>query len=102
LGQSKEDDGALELNGVLGLDLRKTSLVVLSGCRGQSGNWSRGDDVTALNRAFMYAGAPSVIASLWSVDDDATQQLMIAFYSHLKEGLSKAEALRAAQIEVRR
>jgi CHAT domain-containing protein len=102
LAQNKESDGSLELNGILGLDLRKTSLVVLSGCRGQSGNWSRGDDVTALNRAFMYAGAPSVIASLWSVDDDATQQLMIAFYSHLKEGLSKAEALRAAQIEVRR
>jgi CHAT domain-containing protein len=49
----------------------------------------------------MYAGSPSVLASLWSVDDDATQKLMIAFYTHLNDGLGKAEALRAAQIDIR-
>jgi CHAT domain-containing protein/Tfp pilus assembly protein PilF len=101
LGQGKESDGSLELYRIPELDLGKTSLVVLSGCRGQSGRRSRDDDVTALSREFMFAGASSVIASLWSVDDDATRQFMIAFYSHLKEGLDKAEALRAAQIEVR-
>lgn len=43
-----------------------------------------------------------MIASLWSVDDDATEKLMIAFYTHLKEGLGKAESLRVAQADIRR
>jgi CHAT domain-containing protein len=101
LGQGKGNEGPLELNDVFGLDLRKTSLVVLSGCQSQRGNRTRGDDVIGLSRAFIYAGSPSVIASLWSVDDDATQRLMIAFYTHLKEGRSKAEALRSAQADIR-
>jgi len=101
LGQGKGNDGPLELNDVFGLDLRKTNLVVLSGCQSQRGSRTRGDDVIALSRAFIYAGSPSVIGSLWSVDDDATQHLMIAFYTHLKEGLSKAEALRSAQADIR-
>ena len=101
LGRAKGNDGPLELNDVFGLDLRKTNLVVLSGCQSQRGSRTRGDDVLGLSRAFIYAGSPSVIASLWSVDDDATQQLMIAFYRHLKEGFSKVEALRSAQMDVR-
>ena len=101
LGWGKGNDGPLALDDVLGLDLRKTNLVVLSGCQSQRGSRTRGDDVIALSRAFIYAGSPSVIGSLWSVDDDATQQLMIAFYTHLKEGLSKAEALRCAQADIR-
>lgn len=100
-GSGKVNDGPLELHQVLDLNLRKTSLVVLSGCQGQMGTRSRGDDVIAMSRAFMYAGSPSVIASLWSADDEATEQLMVAFYTYLKEGLSKAEALRHAQMDVR-
>jgi CHAT domain-containing protein len=50
----------------------------------------------------MFAGSSSVITSLWNIDDEATQQLMVAFYTHLKAGLSKAEALRAAEIDVRK
>lgn len=102
LGQGRGNDGPLELHDVFGLDLRKTNLVVLSGCQSQRGNRTRGDDIIGLSRAFLYAGAPSVIASLWSVDDETTQQLMIAFYTHLKEGLGKAEALRSAQADIRR
>src|SRR5258707_1295839 len=101
LGRAKGNDGPLELNDVFGLDLRKTNLVVLSGCQSQRGNRTRGDDVIGLSRAFISAGSPSVIGRLWTVDDDATQQLMIAFYTHLKEGLSKAEALRSAQVDIR-
>jgi len=74
---------------------------VLSGCQSQLGKRSRGDDIIGMSRAFIYAGTPSVIASLWSVDDEATQQLMVAFYTHLKYGQSKAEALRSAQLEIR-
>jgi CHAT domain-containing protein len=50
----------------------------------------------------MVAGSPSVVASLWSVDDEATERLMVAFYTHLKAGLSKAEALRAAENDIRK
>jgi CHAT domain-containing protein len=92
----------LNIEDVLDLNLRKTSLVVLSGCQSGKGAQTRGDDMIALSRAFMYAGAPSVMASLWSVDDQATEQLMVAFYSHLHDGLSKADALQAAQKDVRR
>ena len=95
-------DRDLDVDEVLGLNLEKASLVVLSGCRSQLGKRTRGDDMIALSRAFMYAGASSVVASLWSVDDEATRQLMISFYSHLRDGLTKADALRAAQKDIRR
>jgi CHAT domain-containing protein len=94
-------DQDLNIDEVLGLNLQRTDLVVLSGCQSDKGQRTRGDDVVAISRAFMYAGAPSVVASLWSVDDESTRQLMVAFYSHLRDGLSKAEALQAAQKDVR-
>jgi CHAT domain-containing protein len=97
----KGNDNPLDLTGVYGLSLRKTDLVVLSGCQSQSGKRTRGDDIIGLSQAFLYAGSPSVVASLWSVDDDATKLLMVAFYTHLRKGLSKVDALRAAQVEVR-
>jgi CHAT domain-containing protein/tetratricopeptide (TPR) repeat protein len=95
------DDSPLDLAGVYGLSLRKTDLVVLSGCQSQTGKRTRGDDIIGLSQAFLYAGSPSVVASLWSVDDDATKLLMVAFYSRLKQGLSKTDALKSAQAEVR-
>jgi CHAT domain-containing protein/tetratricopeptide (TPR) repeat protein len=101
LARGEADEGPLELHQVYDLDLRETNLVVLSGCQSQLGRQSRGDDIVALNRAFIYAGASSVIASLWNVDDEATQQLMTAFYRYLKQGMTKAAALREAQREMR-
>src|SRR6266436_6180805 len=95
------DDSPLDLAGVYGLSLHRTNLVVLSGCQSQSGKRTRGDDIIGLSQAFLYAGSPSVVASLWSVDDDATKLLMVAFYTHLRKGVSKVDALRAAQVEVR-
>lgn len=102
LAAGQGDDGPLELHQVYGLDLRRTNLVVLSGCQSELGRQSRGDDIVGLSRAFIYAGSPSVIASLWNIDDDATRQFMIAFYDHLKHGMSKAQALRSAQVDIRR
>jgi tetratricopeptide (TPR) repeat protein len=101
LSQGQGEDGPLTFDDVLNLDLKNTNLVVLSGCQSQMGKRSRGDDILGLSQAFMYAGAPSVVASLWSVDDEATRQLMVAFYTHLKTGINKAEALRSAQADVR-
>ena len=59
-----------------------------------------GDEVVGLTRAFISAGASSVLSSLWSVPSDATSQLMVLFYEHVQEGMEKAYALRAAQLEV--
>jgi CHAT domain-containing protein/Tfp pilus assembly protein PilF len=102
LAPDAENDGALTASEVSDLDLRNTSLAVLSGCETQAGKRSSGDDVVALNRAFLYAGARSVVASLWSVDDDSTAALMTAFYAALDEGPSKAVALQKAQLETRK
>jgi CHAT domain-containing protein/tetratricopeptide (TPR) repeat protein len=92
----------LEVREIYDLDLSHTDLVVLSACETQLGAQSKGDDIVGLNRAFIYAGAATVIASLWTVDDQATGLLMRSFYTHLKRGVSKAEALCMAQSETRR
>ncbi len=91
----------LEVREMYELNLSHTSLVVLSACESQLGTQSRGDDIVGLNRAFIFAGASTVIASLWTVDDQATGVLMRSFYTHLKRGIGKAEALRMAQSETR-
>jgi CHAT domain-containing protein len=91
----------LEVAEVYGLDLRQADLVVLSACETNLGALSNGDDLVGLTRAFFFAGTPSVVASLWRVPDDATQQLMMQFYTHLRAGVGKAEALRQAQRDMR-
>ena len=102
LAPDDKNDGALELHEVYQLDLAKTDLVVLSACETSRGQLSAGDDIIGLNRAFIYAGAPTVIASLWTVDDEATRVLMIAFYGYLKQGFGKAAALTQAQLDLRK
>jgi len=93
-----KEDGRLEVREIFGMDL-KANLVVLSGCDTALGKLSTGDELVGLTRAFIYAGTPSVVASLWSVDDSSTAQLMASFYRNLKT-MSKAEALRQAQLEL--
>ncbi len=75
-------------------------LVVLSACDSARGRQLGGEGVLGLVRAFQYAGARSVLASLWSIDDQLTSELMRRFHAHLKAGISKDAALRAAQIEL--
>jgi CHAT domain-containing protein/tetratricopeptide (TPR) repeat protein len=101
LASDGQSDGSLGVQQVYGLNLAQTDLVVLSACQTQLGGPGAGDDFVSLNRAFIYAGSPSVIASLWSVDDQATSVLMTAFYQHLTAGMSKAAALQAAQADTR-
>jgi CHAT domain-containing protein len=103
LGRGKEGGETLTVNDVYGMSLDETGLVVLSACDTNLGSsYSKGDDLVALNRAFIYAGSPAVLASLWSVDDESTSELMQAFYANLKRGVGRAEALRAAQSAVRK
>jgi CHAT domain-containing protein len=75
-------------------------LVTLSACETALGRIDSGDDVIGLTRGFFYAGASSIISSLWEVDDAATYQMMTDFYRALdKRG--KAEALLTAQRAVK-
>ncbi|HEX4496063.1 MAG TPA: CHAT domain-containing protein [Thermoanaerobaculia bacterium] len=94
------EDGFLRLNDVYNLHL-DADLVVLSACRTALGQEIRGEGLVGLTRGFMYAGAARVLASLWSVEDRATADLMTSFYRDLlRQGLSPAQALRRAQLEI--
>jgi CHAT domain-containing protein len=98
--QGQHLDGFYRALDIFNLKL-DADLVVLSSCRSALGRQYRGEGLVGLTRAFMYAGAPSVIASLWSTDDKATAELMVRFYRKLlMQGLRPAAALRAAQIEM--
>ncbi len=74
-------------------------LVTLSACETALGGDVAGEGLVGLTRAFHYAGAKTVLASLWRVDDDSTSSLMTRVYAHLKAGVAKDEALRRAQLE---
>jgi tetratricopeptide (TPR) repeat protein/CHAT domain-containing protein len=94
---NKTEDGFLELSEIANLKLN-ADLVVLSACRTGQGRMARGEGVTGLARAFLYAGSKGVVCSLWSVDDQETSNLMVDFYQQLQKGQSAPEALRAAQL----
>ncbi|MDX2042276.1 MAG: CHAT domain-containing tetratricopeptide repeat protein [Acidobacteriota bacterium] len=98
--QGESQLGVLRLGDIYKLKL-SADLVVLSACRTGLGKEVRGEGVMGLTRGFMHAGIPRVIASLWSVDDAATSELMTRFYRELLTGKqSPAAALRAAQISM--
>lgn len=80
-----------------------SDLVVLSSCDSGSGPNFNGEGITGLNHAFLSAGARRVISTLWSVDDEISKKLMIAFYNGLlHDGLNPAEALRQSQMKLMR
>ena len=74
-------------------------LIVLSACNTGYGKLVRGEGVMSLARGCMYAGCPSIVMSLWAVDDQSTSLLMKNFYNNLVQGLNKDEALRRAKLE---
>jgi len=95
-----QDDGILTALEVAELDLSGVEMVVLSACETGLGQASRGEGVLGLQRAFQVAGARGVMASLWSVNDEATRSLMEGFYEKLwgQPAMGKLEALRQAQL----
>ncbi len=96
---NKEEDGFLQMSEVFNLKLN-ADLVVLSACETGMGELVRGEGIIGLTRAFMYAGTPSIVVSLWRVSDYSTSCLMRYFYRNLGDGMNKAEALRQAKIEL--
>jgi CHAT domain-containing protein len=100
-GLLQPDDGILTALEVAELDLGSTELVVLSACETGLGRAAGGEGLLGLQRAFQMAGARTVVASLWKVEDEATQQLMSQFYVNLwQKHLSPLEALRQAQLSI--
>jgi CHAT domain-containing protein/tetratricopeptide (TPR) repeat protein len=90
--QPPSDDGILQVREVYGLRLRD-ALVTLSACDTALGANVRGEGINGLTRAFFYAGADAVVASLWSVNDRSTSEFMVEFYRALAAGASVAAAL---------
>lgn len=80
-----------------GLNLN-ADIVILSACQTGAGSLSKGEGIISLARGFTYAGASSVITSLWNVKEEANKDIMFIFYEGIKRGLSKDEALRAAKL----
>jgi CHAT domain-containing protein len=96
------DNGLLQVWEIFESMRLDADLVVLSACETGLGEIRGGEGIIGLTRAFQFAGARSVLASLWRVDDKATAELMERFYHHLHVGEPKAEALRAAQLDLLR
>jgi CHAT domain-containing protein len=98
-GNSKEHEGIVTAEEILGLNLHKTNMVVLSACETGIGDVQMGQGVFGLRRSFAQAGTKSMVMSMWSVPDRETTELMVAFYENLVSGeLSRCQALRRAAL----
>jgi CHAT domain-containing protein len=97
--QGKEADGIVTAEKILGLNLYGTDMVVLSACETGLGKVKTGEGVFGLRRAFMQAGAKSLVMSMWSVPDNETKELMVEFYRNIAPGrMNKCQALRQAAL----
>ena len=98
--QDGENDGILTALEASGLNLWGTKLVVLSACDTGLGEVRNGEGAYGLRRAFVLAGAESLVMSLWAVSDHVTREMMTDYYKNLKQGAGRGAALRAVQIEM--
>ena len=99
LSTDGENDGMLTVSELYDMRLN-TNLVTLSACETALGKVANGDDVVGFTRGFLYAGANSIVSSLWKVDDRATSLLMQEFYQNLNK-MDKRTALRKAQLKIK-
>ena len=92
------EDGLLNTYEIYNMVLN-ARLAVLSSCSSGEGILQKGEGVMSLSRAFMYAGCPSIIMTLWVIEDKSGVKLMTEFYKELAKGRSKDEALRNAKLK---
>ena len=95
----KPEDGFLQASEIFDLKI-DPDLVVLSACETGLGKVIKGEGMVGLTRAFLFAGSPSIVVSLWTVADTSTSKLMIYFYRYLAKGLTKDAALRKAKLQL--
>jgi len=100
--KSGDDDGALTALEAAGMDLWGTKLVVLSACDTGVGEVKNGEGVYGLRRALVLAGSESQVMSLWKISDYVTRLLMTDYYTGLKQGQGRSEALRQVQLKMLR
>jgi len=94
-------DGFLKMSDVMGLKMN-ADIVALTACQTGLGKELSGEGVMSMGRAFQYAGARTVLMSLWSVAEKSSVQLVESFFRNLKQGKSKLESLRLAREEIRK
>ena len=95
------DDGSLTAGDLVGRELPRTKLVVLSACQTGAGKYYNGEGLISISRTFLGESIPLVVASQWAVDSEATAELMVKFHRYRREGaLSTVTALRKAQREI--
>lgn len=100
LRDSKNFDGIVTAEKILGLKLMGTDMVVLSACNTGVGEVKKGEGVFGLRRAFTQAGAKSLVMSMWSVPDKETKELMVEFYKNILSGqMDRCQALRQAALK---
>jgi CHAT domain-containing protein/Tfp pilus assembly protein PilF len=97
-GGNIQDNGIFYAKDLYALKI-PAEMVVLSACQTGSGQLRKGEGIIGLSRGFFYAGAQSIISSLWNVNDQSSNILMTHFYRNLKNGLPKDEALKNAKVE---
>lgn len=93
------NDGRLNTYEVYNIPVTKSKMVVLSSCNTGSGQLKKGEGVLSLARGFFYSGSPTVVMSLWEVEDQSGSEIVKLFYRNLKRGYSKSKALRKARRE---
>jgi CHAT domain-containing protein len=98
LTRDPSDDGILTALEASGLNLWGTKLVTLSACDTGVGEVRNGEGVYGLRRAFVLAGAETLVMSLWPVSDYMTREMMTAYYTGLRAGLGRGDALRRAKL----
>jgi CHAT domain-containing protein len=99
-GGTADNDGVMTALEAAQLNLWGTKLVTLSACDTGLGEVKNGDGVYGLRRALVLAGSEAQMMSLWPISDQATRELMVDYYTRLKAGEGRSEALRSAQLKL--
>ena len=98
-GNDTVNDGNLYAHELYDLDLRNLDLAVLSACESGVGKMQQGEGVMSMARGFAYAGCPSIIISLWKINDNTTARLMSDFYKYLSQAERLDRALTRAKLD---